>query len=395
MFAISSVLLALAMAAGATPPVSPRIFLHDPGALTRKKLHWRGEGKTDAAVMRVLDDAAEALRAKPFSIVDKDVAPPSGDKHDYLSLAPYAWPDPRKPGGLPYLIRDGEVNPERDRIPDHRNLARICDLVETLGLGYFFTDDDSYAAHAARLLHVFFAAPETRMHPDLRFAQGVRGKEDGRAAGIIDGACIPRLVDGVALLAPSKSWLAADRQALSLWFRDYLAWLRESPPGRKASRAGNNHGTWYDVQVASLQLATGQLDDAAETLSFARKRRVARQIDPDGRQPEELRRTRSWHYAAYNLEAMALLANLGERVGVELWRYRTEEGRAIRQAFAWLLPFALKTSPWPQHDLGGMKPDELASPLREAATALKDPDLAAAAAKLDPKRTARAWLFAE
>ena len=398
MFAtFSFAVAALVLAADAPSPgtATPRIFLHDPSALLRKKLHWRSDRKAEPAVTRLLDNADEALRSKPISIVDKEVVPPSGDKHDYLSLAPYAWPDPRKPNGLPYLIRDGEVNPERDRIPDHRSLARLCDLVETLGLGYFFTDDDKYAAHAARLLHAFFVDRETRMNPNLRFAQGVRGKEDGRAAGIIDGACIPRMIDGVGLLAPSKAWTAADRQAIDRWFSDYLAWLRESDLGRKEGRAGNNHGTWYDVQVASLQLATGKHEDAVETLSFARKRRIGRQIDPDGRQGEEMRRTRPWHYAAYNLEAMALLANLGDRAGVDLWRYQTADRRSIRQAFAWLLPFALGAKPWAEHDLGGMKPDELLPALREAASSLKDAELAAVVAKLGPQRVDRAWLFAE
>lgn len=377
----------------------PAIFLHDPRALVRKKARWQREHQAEPAITRLLEEAGQALHSEPFSIVDKDVLPPSGDKHDYLSLAPYAWPDPRRPGGLPYLIRDGETNPERERIPDHARLARLCQLVETLGLAYFFTDDDRYAAQAARLLHVFFVAPETRMNPNLAFAQGVRGKEDGRAAGIIDAACIPRLVDGVALLAPSRSWSAADGQAMQAWFRAYLGWLRESDLGRREGRAGNNHGTWYDVQVVSLALATGQVDDAKEVLSFARKRRIGRQIDPDGQQPEELRRTRAWHYATYNLEAMTALANLGERAGVDLWRYQTPDGRSLRKAIAWLLPFALGSKPWPRHDLGEVTTETMRNDLwpvlREAASALGDRELAAAADQLDRGRERRPWLFAE
>ncbi|MEI9974387.1 MAG: alginate lyase family protein [Ignavibacteriota bacterium] len=39
----------------------------------------------------------------PYSVVQKSRVPPSGDKHDYLSQAPYWWPDPAKPDGLPYI----------------------------------------------------------------------------------------------------------------------------------------------------------------------------------------------------------------------------------------------------------------------------------------------------
>ena len=56
---------------------------------------------------------------KPPSVMDKGVTPPSGDKHDYMSQAPYWWPDPTKPDGSPYIRKDGERNPEIDKITDH------------------------------------------------------------------------------------------------------------------------------------------------------------------------------------------------------------------------------------------------------------------------------------
>jgi len=378
----------------ATTIPAPRIFLHDPATLARKKTRWQAEREAEPPLAHLLDEANQALGEKPFSIVEKSVLPPSGDKHDYLSLAPYAWPDPRnKPNGLPYVIRDGEINPERDGIADHRSLARICNLAETLGLAYFFSDDEKYASHAASLLRTFFVAPVTRMNPNLKFAQGIRGKEPGRPAGIIDAACIPHLIDGVGLLAPSKAWTQSDRQAMDAWFRDYLTWLRESDLGRKEGRAGNNHGTWYDLQVVSLALATGQTELASESLNFARKRRIGRQIEPDGQQPEELHRTRPWHYATYNLQAMVLLANLGERIGVDLWRYQTPDGRSIRKAIAWLLPFAVGKTSWSLRDIGGMQIAEFWPVVYEAASVLKDAELAAAAAKTSPDREHRLWLL--
>jgi hypothetical protein len=381
-------------ASAANAGAVPRIFLHDPQVLVRNKARWHGERKADPALARLFEEADQALQEKPFSVVDKGVLPPSGDKHDYLSLAPYAWPDPRnKPSGLPYVIRDGQINPERDNIPDHRSLARICSLAETLGLAYFFSDDERYAAQAAALLHTFFVAPATRMNPNLNYAQGVRGKETGRAAGIIDAAGMVHLVDGVGLLASSKAWTNAHRDGLEAWFRDYLRWLRDSDLGRRESRAGNNHGTWYDVQVVSLALATGQTELASETLSFARKRRIGRQVDSEGQQPEELRRTRPWHYAVFNLQAMVMLANLGERVGVDLWRYQTPDGSSLRKAIAWLVPFVLGKTPWTLREIGGMKADELWPVVREAAFVLKDADFAAAAAKLQVPREHRLWLF--
>ena len=233
------------------------------------------------------------------------------------------------------------------------------------------------------------------MNPNLNFAQGVRGKESGRAAGIIDTAAIARLVDWVGLLFDSKSLLQTDRDGLLAWFRDYLAWLRESELGRREGQAKNNHGTWYDVQTVSLALFTGQIELAREILQFSHKRRVGRQIEPDGRQAEELQRTKSWHYSVYNLQAFVALANLGDRAGVDLWHYQTPDGRSIRKAIAWLIPFALGEKPWATPEIGGFKSEALWPILREAASRLQDAQLAESAARLGSRQDDRLWLLVE
>jgi hypothetical protein len=379
-------------------PGSPRphIFLHPPEVLARHKVRWLSDPQhPEPALARLLDDARKALAEKPFSVTEKSVLPPSGDKHDYLSLAPYAWPDPRKPDGLPYIMRDGQTNPERDSIPDHAYFSRIVALTDTLGLAYYFTGDESFAQHAALLLRTFFVEPATRMHPNLNFAQGVRGKEAGRASGIIDSAGMARLVDGAQLLMDSPSLSKEDRDGLLSWFRDYLAWLRDSELGRREGQARNNHGTWYDVQVVALALATGQIEVARETLQFCHKRRIGRQIDPDGRQPEELQRTKSWHYSIFNLQAFVALAGLGDRAGVDLWSYQTPDGRSIRMAVDWLLPFAFGDKPWTTPEISGFKPEALWPVVREAAARLQDARLAAAADRLGTNQADRLWLLVE
>ena len=380
----------LASQAGANPAALPpptlplpRTFLHAPEALAKHKARWLADREhPEPALARLLDDAAKALAQPPLSVTEKGAVPPSGDKHDYLSLAPYAWPDPKRPDGLPYVTRDGRINPERDSIPDHLYFSRIVSTTETLGLAYYFTGDERFAEHGALLLRVFFVDPATRMNPNLQFAQGVRGKEPGRAAGIIDTAEIARLIDGAQLFATSTSFDGDLRNGLSGWFRDYLGWLRDSELGRKEGRASNNHGTWYDVQVVALALATGQSELAQEVLLFSRKRRIGREIEPDGSQPEELARTRSWHYCLFNLRAFVELASLGERVGVDLWRYQTSDGRSIRKAIDWLLPYALGQKPWATPEIGGVNRAELWPVVRLAAYRLGDSQLAQVAAQL-------------
>jgi hypothetical protein len=97
----------------------------------------------------------------------------------------------------------------------------------------------------------------------------------------------------------------------------------------------------------SLALFTGRTDLARQVLDAARAIRIAQQIEPDGSMPRELARTTSAGYTQFNLEAFAALAALGERAGVDLWRYATPDGRSIRNAVSFVLPFVRDGRTWP------------------------------------------------
>ena len=165
----------VASALCAAEPARP-YYAARPGALEKaRELLAQGDDTTAKALRKLVADADRALAVRPPAVTEKTKVPPSGDKHDYMSLAPYFWPDPSKPDGLPYVRKDGKVNPEsRDEAAnDTLRMRLIGGSVETLALAYFFTKEEKYAAHAARMLRVWFLAPETRMNPNLRFAQAV------------------------------------------------------------------------------------------------------------------------------------------------------------------------------------------------------------------------------
>src|SRR5262245_16945902 len=161
LLAIFTALMLHCPAASATshePVVSaPRVFLLNSNhlALVRQRI-WQGDTNYAAALAALEKDAAEALKAGLFSVMEKSNLPPSGDKHDFMSQAPYFWPDPKSPDGRPYLRRDGERNPEIYKIPDRRNLGRMSSTVETLALAYYYTTNEVYAEKAASLLRAWF-----------------------------------------------------------------------------------------------------------------------------------------------------------------------------------------------------------------------------------------------
>ena len=375
-------LAALAIAATAGAQTRPPSLLIDRAYIQETRAR---AGKGDAAIRTAIaaleKDAQAALAIAPMSVMDKAITPPSGDKHDYVSQAPYWWPDPSKADGKPYIRKDGQRNPEINAITDRDSLGRLGAAVTTLSLAYAYTGREDYAAHAARLVRTWFLDPATRMNPHLQFGQDIPGINQGRGIGIIETRSLPELLDGVLLLAGSPSWTKADDDSLQAWMRAYLSWLVESTHGREEAKNGNNHETWYDVQVAGLALYTGQVDVARRTVEGARAR-VARQIEPDGRQPRELERTQSWHYSQFNLAAFMDLASLGRHVGVDLWNYRTEDGRSIRGAVDFLVPYAAGERPWSYDQITPFRASTLHPILRRGAAAWKAPSYAALADRI-------------
>lgn len=367
----------------------PRVFCMSPQTLANARTRAKAPSETlRPAVERLRREAAAALKAGPFSVVDNDLVPPSGDKHDYISFGPYWWPDPTKKDGLPYIRRDGEVNPtSRTSGSDSPAMGKMISAVHALALGYYFTGDEAFAERATSLLRAWFLNPATKMNPNLNFGQGIPGRVDGRSAGIIDTATLPRVVDAVGLLKTSRAWTPADQQGMQAWFAAYLDWLRTSKHGKAEGRAGNNHGMWYDVQLTCFALFVGQDRLAREVVESSRERRIAKQIEPDGRMPAELARTKPFSYSTFNLQALFTLAALGERVDTDLWHFETPDGRSLRKALDFLAVYADPQKPWPYKDL---KFDRAALiPVLQQAAVVYGPSYRQALAKLPAQEVAR------
>lgn len=79
-------------AAALTGNGSPSTFMWDGAAM----LAVRNSSRRDPALQPVLEqlaaDAALAAEQGPWSVMEKPLTPPSGDKHDYMSVGSYWWP---------------------------------------------------------------------------------------------------------------------------------------------------------------------------------------------------------------------------------------------------------------------------------------------------------------
>lgn len=351
----------------------PRIFLLDATVLQSKRQELPHNANLQAALQPLIQQAEEALQARLVSVIEKKILPESGDMHDYLSLAPYWWPDPEKPDGLPYIHHDGQTNPGAREIPDKPNFQGMMPRVKRLALAYYFTGEERYAAKAADFLRVWFLNPDTAMNPNLNYAQGVRGRSTGRAAGIIDARALSSLIDAIGLLGQTALWTPQDQQGMVDWFRNFLDWLLTSPIGKEEGAAQNNHGSWYDVLTTSAALFIDDQATARAILEASPTRRIDGHILADGRQPRELVRTLSWHYSVFNLEALFGVAHLGERMGVDIWSHATPEGATLRTALDYLVPTALDTQRWTYQHISPIQPEKIVDVLYQAAAQYHEP----------------------
>jgi hypothetical protein len=347
----------------------PHVISCSPDDLAATKARLAsGDKRLIPALEQLVRDADRGLRQAPVSVLDKKKSVDGADLRDYVSFAPYWWPDPNSPDGLPYVRKDGQRNREQRALGDVEHFSAVKGAVNALALGYYFTGDARYARHAAVLLRAWFLDPKSGMNPNFDHAQAVPGVANGRAAGLIEFRDLPQLLDSLGLLEPSPDWGEPDRNAMRAWLTRYNAWLTTSPVALKEEKATNNHGTWYDVQAAALALYLDRTDDARRIAERFGAYRIASQVEPDGRQPYELARVDSWGYSVFNVTAMISMAELGERMGVDVWRFQTRDGRSIRAAIGYLTPYLEEGREWP-HGRGGagnVQRERLSGPLLRA-----------------------------
>jgi hypothetical protein len=327
-------------------PGKPAVFALNIQALEKNKNRINAKDvEIMPAYKSLLKDADKALQFGPVSVMEKKNDPPSGDKHDYMSLAPYFWPDPDKPNGLPYMRKDGQTNPEVNEYKDKEYMPALCGHIHTLALAWYFSGDKTYAEHAAKLLRVWFLDPATKMNPNLKYAQAIKGVNDGRGAGLIDSRHFIKVVDAIGLLNGSKYWKEEDQKGMKQWFADFLHWVQTSPNGMDELNAKNNHGAWYDAQRLSMALFIDSMDLAKRIVLNAADR-LDKQMDDTGMFPAEMQRTISLHYTAFVVNAFFTIAMMADKVGIDLWNLTTPSGKSLKRAFEVLRPYIAQEKQW-------------------------------------------------
>jgi len=261
----------------------------------------------------------------------------------------YWWPNPKTADGLPYIRKDGESNPEIEKL-DRNPLGKFTRNVYILSLAYYFTSDEKYASKAVENLRMWFIDKKTKMNPNMNFGQIVPGLYDGkgRGEGILDTYNFVEMLDGIELLKSSKKLKQKDKDALNEWFKVYVNWLQTSETAKDECEAKNNHGTAFDVQLTRYALFIGNEELAKKIITEFAAKRLFTQIEPDGSQPLELARTTALGYSVFNLNHFIDMCRIATSLNIDLYNMTSSDGRSIPKAVEFLASFVeIKLSEFP------------------------------------------------
>ncbi|MBR1574871.1 MAG: alginate lyase family protein [Bacteroidales bacterium] len=293
----------------------------------------------------VLTQAEQDLKALPVTVTAYPAVRSEGTIHDFFSEGDYWWPDPKNPDG-PYIRRDGETNP--DNFVAHRHaMIRFSQIVGNLASAFLLTGEQRYADAVQAHVRAWFIDPDTRMNPNLLYAQAIHGVTPGRGIGIIDTIHLIEVAQSLIRLQEAGALPAEILDGARQWFADYLQWLKTHPNSTQEMNATNNHGTCWAFQAAAFAKFVGDrtlMDFCADRFKSVF---LVRQMADDGSFPRELQRTKPYGYSIFNLDAMAGLCQILSTPEDNLWDYTTPEGHNMRKALDFLLPYIQDKSTWP------------------------------------------------
>ncbi len=270
------------------------------------------------------------------------------DPHAYQSLAIYFWPDATRNDGR-YTQRDGIINPEYQDY-DYATLCVLAYKLLYFSSAFYLTHKEIYYDAISRQLRVWFVDPETRMNPDLEYSQVMPGwdNNEGRAEGIIDAYVFNNIIEAVRMVNCVKPLSTEVRDGVRLWFKEFGKWLNDSEKGKRAYGFAGNHAVNYDLIRYNVSLFCGDMQTCQKVEREFSRMRLRDQIDRQGKQHYELRRTRSFFYQVFNLTHIIDVSYLMKSNGYDLYR---KNRRLIDRVFRYLHSFEGREEEYPYQEL--------------------------------------------
>ena len=342
-------------------------------ALRKSVLDGNIPKKYKSRISKLVIKADKALTAEIPSVTYKKSLPASGNKHDYFSTAPYFWPDESKSDSLPWIRRDGEVNP-MTKVGDNIQKDKMFGLVNTLSGAYYITNDMRYARQANKILYAWFIDEDLKMNPNVDYGQAIPGLNDGRPFGLIEWTGLTDVLRSAQILDKYGQLEPKVKKGLNEWVEQFAKWMATGSNALEEDNTINNHGSWFDNTITSLFLYKNDIKSLKSRLEVVKTKRIAAQIKPDGSMPHELARTKSLSYTIMNTKALLQLCYLGKRFNIDLYHYRCDGSGSVKDAVKFLTPYAFGEK-WPYQQITAVEEDKILSVLNYAANMLDDKEL--------------------
>lgn len=309
----------------------------------------------------LIQQAKKFSTESPVSVMNKRHIPANGDKHNYQSLSRYYWPNPKTPDGLPYIHKDGQSNPELKEY-DRQQLEIMSKRIQIFTLAWYLSDSLEYAKKAMEQIDIWFLDSATKMNPNMDYAQIIPGRDNnkGHSFGVLDGYSFVQMLDALTLLEQTEYFTPNKKKQIHQWFYAFAKWLKESSLGNREKQAFNNHGTTYDTQLLAYSLYIGDLQTAGELIDHFAKRHLLQQIELDGSQPQELKRTLSFHYSRYNLAHMLDFYLIANNRGFSISNATSINGHDFYRALDFLTNYiGKKVEDWPYRQISDWEKNQI------------------------------------
>lgn len=294
-----------------------------------------------------IEKADSCLTLPPYVVTNKKWSFVE-DRHYYCTMAPYWWPV-EKDGKIVYEGRDGQVNPASNDL-DKYKIDYMALRLQYFSLAYFFTGKSKYYKAFRSQMDAWFINKKTRMYPNFEYAQIVPGQNNnrGRGVGILEGHPFNTVLDAYRLINTKKQFNKKRRDAITKWFTELGDWMETSDLGIIDSKANSNQGVSYDITLLNISLFVGNKVRADKIVRDFHTKRINKQIASDGKQQEELKRTKAFMYSVYNLTFFVDFIRLADAAGYNLYEDNKER---INSAFQYLLPFVDNYSAFPYQQI--------------------------------------------
>ena len=204
---------------------------------------------------------------------------------------------------------------------------------------------DARAAPPARLVR----RPGDADEPQPAVRAGDPRHVTGRGIGIIDTIHLVEVARAIEVLRTARRAAAtASCRPIATWFADYLRWMTTHHTAIDERDAKNNHGTCWVMQVAAFarspatsrrsEMCRDALQDGAAADADGGGRQLSRASSP-APSPTATRCSIStrWRRSARSSPTPA----------DNLWTFELPDGRGMRKALAFMVPFIRDKKTWP------------------------------------------------